>query len=152
MTEIRTTGTDILIARIARKDLLPDTVSFPDVDGGKVMRTSRWLKRTTLTDGLPAGALETRIGPCFLRTDLVHGLRFYHVDMTTIMTHWRPKTDSSPLALMIATGMERSHPLILAAFFYEEQRLRIMEKNGKLYENKLLYKAKFPNLFGLGES
>ncbi|KAJ7111226.1 hypothetical protein C8R44DRAFT_799150 [Mycena epipterygia] len=144
-TEIRTTGTDALIARIVRKELLPDTASFPDVSGGKAMRTSRWLKRATLADGLPAGALETEIGTCFLRRHPVQGLSLYRADMVTIVTQWQPRTAESPLALIIAAGMERSHTLILAAFLYEEQRLRIMEKNGKVQEERLLFTATYEN-------
>jgi hypothetical protein len=52
MTEIRTTGTDTLVARIARKELFPDTVTFPDTNGGKAVRVSKWLKAGTGADGL----------------------------------------------------------------------------------------------------
>jgi hypothetical protein len=52
MTEIRTTGTDTLVARIARKELFPDTVTFPDANGGKAKQVSKWLKAGTGADGL----------------------------------------------------------------------------------------------------
>lgn len=52
VTELRAAGPNTVLARIARKEILPDTVKFPDMKGGKSMRVSKWLKRTTQKDGL----------------------------------------------------------------------------------------------------
>jgi hypothetical protein len=50
-TEVHTPGTNALVARIARKELLPSTVVFPDLNDGKSIRIAKWLKRVTLPEG-----------------------------------------------------------------------------------------------------
>ncbi|KAJ6576029.1 hypothetical protein DFH09DRAFT_1150226 [Mycena vulgaris] len=142
-TEVRATGTDALVARIARKELLPDTVKFPDFQGGKSMRLSKWLKRTTLADGIPAATFETSSGVCVLCIDPVHRLVLYSADRTTIIAHWQLKTDSSPMALVIAPKMQHAQAMILAAFLYEEQKMRATERNGEVQSASALYQAKY---------
>jgi hypothetical protein len=51
ITEIRAAGTNEVLARILRKGLLPDTIKFPDLNAGKDMRLSKWLKSIKLPDG-----------------------------------------------------------------------------------------------------
>ncbi|KAJ7724374.1 hypothetical protein B0H16DRAFT_324339 [Mycena metata] len=50
-TELRRAGASELLARICRKEVLPDTVSFPNINNGKDLRRSKWLRRCTLPDG-----------------------------------------------------------------------------------------------------
>lgn len=50
-TKVRSSDTKAVVVHIARKEILPDTVTFPDVNGGKSLCVSKWLKRTPLADG-----------------------------------------------------------------------------------------------------
>ncbi|KAJ6524337.1 hypothetical protein B0H19DRAFT_1200436 [Mycena capillaripes] len=131
-TEVRSSDTDALVARIARREILPDTVKFPDVKGTKSLRISKWLKRTALADGTIAFALQCADGPYFLRNHHVHRLALYGTDQTSIVAHWKSQTESSPLTLIISPGVERSHAQIIAAFLYAEQKMRSMEQTGRL--------------------
>ncbi|KAJ7509452.1 hypothetical protein B0H11DRAFT_1959699 [Mycena galericulata] len=127
-TEVRVPGTQALVARIARKELLPDTVAFPDVGDGKALRVSKWLRRTKLADGLPAAILETDIGECVLRIHPEYRLALFTPDLSIIIAHW--ESGVTPPTLVLAPGIERSQAHILAAFLYEEQKMRIAERNG----------------------
>jgi hypothetical protein len=50
-TELRVTGTGELLARVAWKDILPDTITFPTVNGGREMGLKKWLNKSKLSDG-----------------------------------------------------------------------------------------------------
>jgi hypothetical protein len=50
-TELRAAGTGELLARIAQKEILPDTITFPVLNGGKEIRLTKWLKKSKLSDG-----------------------------------------------------------------------------------------------------
>jgi hypothetical protein len=50
-TELRASGTGDLLARIVRKEFLPDTIMFPAFSGGKEMRLKKWLKKSKHSDG-----------------------------------------------------------------------------------------------------
>jgi hypothetical protein len=90
-TEICVAGTSELLVRITYKPILPDTICFPDTNGGKGTRLSKWLRRCTLpdglyvtrrNDGLPAKAvayrevhaIDTEVGKFLLKRDLRYRL------------------------------------------------------------------------------
>jgi uncharacterized protein involved in exopolysaccharide biosynthesis len=50
-TELRASGTGDLLARVVRKEFLPDTIMFPAFNGGKEMRLNKWLKKSKHSDG-----------------------------------------------------------------------------------------------------
>jgi hypothetical protein len=50
-TELRVAGPGELLARVARKGILPDTITFPTVNGGREMGLKKWLKKSKLSDG-----------------------------------------------------------------------------------------------------
>ncbi|KAJ7930989.1 hypothetical protein B0H13DRAFT_1960077 [Mycena leptocephala] len=108
-TEVHASGTDTLLARIARKDLFPSTVGC---------------------------FAETDVGICYLRLHPTLRLALYSADLSTIIVHWALKTESSPRTLIIAPGVERSHAQILAAFLYEDERLRKAVRERGLEEEK----------------
>ncbi|KAJ7932201.1 hypothetical protein B0H13DRAFT_1956735 [Mycena leptocephala] len=136
-TEVHASGTDALLARIVRKDLFPSTVVFPDLNDGKAIRLAKWLKRVTLADGQGlAASLETDVGICYLRLHPTLRLALYSADLSTIIAHWALKTESSPRTLIIAPEVERSHAQILAAFLYEDERLRKAVRERGLEEEK----------------
>ncbi|KAJ6529674.1 hypothetical protein B0H19DRAFT_1193013 [Mycena capillaripes] len=144
-TEVHAPGTDTVLARIVRRELFPDTVLFPEDDNGKSTRVSKWLKRTTLADNSTAVTLETVWGSSVLGTHPDYGLALYGPDRSNIIARWRLQTQSSPLALIIASGLERFQAQILTAFLYEEQRLRITDKNRRLDFETTVYRGSRPS-------
>lgn len=50
-TELRASSTSEVLARISRKEVLPSTIAFLNVNDGKEMRLSKWMQRLKLPDG-----------------------------------------------------------------------------------------------------
>ncbi|KAJ7637495.1 hypothetical protein B0H17DRAFT_837030, partial [Mycena rosella] len=73
-TDLSALRTSELLARISRKEILPNTIAFPSVNNGKEIRLSKWMSRQKLSDGLHVHLIETEIGKCFLRKHSVHRL------------------------------------------------------------------------------
>ncbi|KAJ7036342.1 hypothetical protein C8F04DRAFT_953916 [Mycena alexandri] len=128
-TELRTAGTLQLLARICRKEVLPDTVSFPNINDGKDLRLSKWLRRCTLPDGIHAHLIETEVGNCLLKKHIDHRLAlFAEYDPETPVAHWERRDGTSPLSLILYAGTENFHPQIIAAFIVQELKMRMAEK------------------------
>ncbi|KAJ7488276.1 hypothetical protein FB451DRAFT_734368 [Mycena latifolia] len=150
-TEVRAPGTDTLLVRIARRDILPDTIAFPADANSKPMRLSKWLKRSTLVDGFPAATFDTPAGAWVLRTHPVYRLAVYTADLTRIIAHWQP---DAAMVLVLAKGTTldaASEVRILAAFLYEEQRMRVADRNGEVAASKGIYRVmQHQNVYSLG--
>ncbi|KAJ7081017.1 hypothetical protein C8R44DRAFT_68756 [Mycena epipterygia] len=128
-TEIRAAGTSELLARISRKEILPDTITFPNLNEGKEMRLSKWLRRVKLEDGLHAHAIETEVGNCLLKKHPVHRLAlFTEYDLESPVAHWERPDKTSPLSLVLYSGTENFHAPIIAAFTVQELKMRMAEK------------------------
>ncbi|KAJ7167073.1 hypothetical protein C8R46DRAFT_1219453 [Mycena filopes] len=128
-TEIRVAGTSALLARICRKEVLPDTISFPNIAEGKDLRLSKWLRRSPLPDGIHAHVIETEVGNCFLKKHITYRLAlFTEYDLDTPVAHWERRDDASPLSLILYAGTENFHPQIIAAFIVQELKMRMTEK------------------------
>ncbi|KAF8178351.1 hypothetical protein K438DRAFT_1769542 [Mycena galopus ATCC 62051] len=123
-TEVHASDTSALVTRIVRKEILADTVRFPGFRGGISLRIRKWLKRTVLDS--VAYALQAVDGAYFLRNYHVYRLALYAPDATTIIAHWNLQTDSSPLTLVISSGLSCSYAQIIVAFLYAEQKTRIL--------------------------
>lgn len=50
-TDIIDVRADRLLARIERRDILPDTITFPDRNDGSTINLSKWLQKSKLDDG-----------------------------------------------------------------------------------------------------
>jgi hypothetical protein len=50
-TEIFDAHANRLLAQIDRRDILPDTVTFPDRNDGSSINLSKWLQKSKLGDG-----------------------------------------------------------------------------------------------------
>ncbi|KAJ7436484.1 hypothetical protein B0H11DRAFT_1754780 [Mycena galericulata] len=128
-TKLRAVDTSALLARITRREVLPNTVTFPNVGDGKEMRVSSWLKRCKLEDGIEACIIETGVGKCFLKRDRKYRLALYsEYDPDNPVAHWKRTDPASPLSLILYPGTEDFHPQIIAAFTIEELKMRMLEK------------------------
>ncbi|KAJ7681695.1 hypothetical protein B0H17DRAFT_1230199 [Mycena rosella] len=81
-TDLSASRMSELLARISRKEILPNTIAFPSVNNGKEIRLSKWMSRQKLSDGLHVHLIETEIGKCFLRKHSVHRLAVLQVTST----------------------------------------------------------------------
>ncbi|KAJ7761633.1 hypothetical protein B0H14DRAFT_2973023, partial [Mycena olivaceomarginata] len=128
-TEIRSSDTSELLARITRRSFLPDLITFPNHDGGKEMRLSKWMRRCMLPDGSHAHGIETEMGNCLLKIHPVHRLALYtERDPGTPIAHWERATATSPLSLVLYPGTENFYPKIIAAFTVSELKMRNAEQ------------------------
>jgi hypothetical protein len=50
-TDIFDARADRLLARIDRRDILPDTITFPGRNDGSSINLSKWLQKSKLDDG-----------------------------------------------------------------------------------------------------
>jgi hypothetical protein len=50
------------------------------------------------------------------------------------------------MSLILAPEVVTSQAQILAAFMYEEQRLRVRERNGQVQTEAALWRARYPEL------
>ncbi|KAJ7150688.1 hypothetical protein C8R46DRAFT_1358200 [Mycena filopes] len=134
-TSLFLADTDTLPAKLARKELFPDTVTLPTYGGAKPKKVKQWLSATTVAEGVRAYAIETSAGNFFLLRHPQHRLALYTPDLTTILAHWIPQTADTPLTLVVIAAqpdiihLEEAIPEIIAAFVYEEQNMRIVEKH-----------------------
>nr|GAT56499.1 predicted protein [Mycena chlorophos] len=136
-------GDSAVVAKISRKSILPDTVSFPaapDEGSGdaREVKTSKWLKKCKLADGTQAHAFDTEIGQCLLRRHLQYRLAlFTEFDTETPIAHW--EKGSSPPSLLISSSVpEAFHPQVICAFIIEEFKMRMAEKADVIAQGKAL--------------
>ncbi|KAJ7488898.1 hypothetical protein FB451DRAFT_1223211 [Mycena latifolia] len=130
-TEIRAVGTDEVIARILRRGMRPDTITFPNVNGGKELRLNKWLQSAKAPDGVPVCVVETEEGKCFLRKYQHFRLAlFTEYDPENPVAHLQVPTVTRPvpLALVLQPGTEHVRAQIIAAFIVQEQTMRTEEE------------------------
>ncbi|KAJ6626147.1 hypothetical protein B0H10DRAFT_1999209 [Mycena sp. CBHHK59/15] len=126
-TEIADAGSKEVLARIVRKEVLPDTVAFA---GGKEIRVSKWLRKAKLPDGFSASEIDTEVGKCYLRMHREYRLAlFTEYDLDTPVAHWERHSDPfAPPTLVLYSGTENFRPQIVAAFTIMELKMRMTEK------------------------
>ncbi|KAL4075277.1 hypothetical protein V8B97DRAFT_2022274 [Scleroderma yunnanense] len=67
-----------VIAIIHHKELRPDTIFFPTLDGtGTVTSTQKWLKKTKLPDGTVVRVMDTKLGSYVWKADSRSRLRIF---------------------------------------------------------------------------
>ncbi|KAJ7753142.1 hypothetical protein B0H14DRAFT_2635640 [Mycena olivaceomarginata] len=129
-TELRTAGTGELLARITRKDVLPDSIAFPNVNGNKEMRLAKWLKKSKLADGSSTFDVETEHGTFFLRAHPVHRLALYkEEDLETPVAYWQRINAAAPPTLVMQAGIS----LVSFSDFYRAVPLTALA--GSWYRN-----------------
>ncbi|KAJ7453325.1 hypothetical protein B0H11DRAFT_2245555 [Mycena galericulata] len=139
-TEIRAAGTSDseVLVRIAWKSVLADTIAFPEINGGKEMRLTKWLRKAKLSDGSTIHFIETKHGNFFLKIHPVHRLALFSAhDPETVVAHWRyPSNNDEPWlpALILRGGAikDADRPQIIAAFLVREFKLRIKEEASRI--------------------
>ncbi|KAJ6563321.1 hypothetical protein DFH09DRAFT_1158948, partial [Mycena vulgaris] len=117
-TEIRAAGTDEVLARIVRKGILPDTITFPNLNGGKAVPIG------------PYVSSRRQLEKCFLRKYRLYRLAlFTEHDLDTPVAYLMRPTVATPIGmvLMLEPGTESFRAQITAAFIIQEQKTRADE-------------------------
>ncbi|KAJ7453330.1 hypothetical protein B0H11DRAFT_2071820 [Mycena galericulata] len=139
-TEIRASGTSELLAHIATKPILPDTIAFPGINGGKEIRLTKWSRKSKLPDGSSIHIISTDHGNFFLKIHPVHRLALFREDdPETPVAHWQyPMANNIdnelPLPTLILTGAIRDadRAQVIAAFIVREFRVRMKEEASRV--------------------
>ncbi|KAJ7879375.1 hypothetical protein B0H13DRAFT_2346127 [Mycena leptocephala] len=136
-TELRAAGTGELLARIARKEIIPDTIAFPALNGGREMRSTKWLTKSKLSDGCSAHVIKTKHGNFTLKTHPVHRLALFREDdLETPGAHWQrastgTSTSTTTPTLVLRPGTHiwvSAWPEIIMAFVVQESKMRMREQ------------------------
>ncbi|KAJ7726139.1 hypothetical protein B0H16DRAFT_1471566 [Mycena metata] len=129
-TELMSAGAGLLLARIRRREGLPETTSFPNINEGEDLQLSEWLRPCTLADGSEAHLLQTEVGTCLLTRHVNHRLAlFTEFDPETPIAHWARRNDTFQLSLIFYAGTQDFYAQVIAAFIIVEQKMRIAEED-----------------------
>ncbi|KAG1749428.1 hypothetical protein EDB19DRAFT_1893514 [Suillus lakei] len=117
-----------LLARIDRRDILPDTITFPDRNRGSSINLNKWLQKSKLENGHHIHSIETTPGTYVWKSDADYRLALY-----------RKGDMSNPRTQNFARRLIRDD--VIVSFLILEQRLRISERNinvggGKFEQNR----------------
>ncbi|KAK7039874.1 peptide methionine sulfoxide reductase [Favolaschia claudopus] len=144
-TNLHCSATGKLLARVTRRELLPDVLAFPDIDNDaklKEVRLSKWMRRCKLPDGSHAHIIVSEMGNCVLKKDLLHRLAlFTEYDLSTPIAHWDVSVPGS-LSLVLYPGTENFHPQILVAFTVQELKMRMAEKADLVAQSRAAAQSK----------
>ncbi|KAG2134502.1 hypothetical protein DEU56DRAFT_409007 [Suillus clintonianus] len=119
-----------LLARIDRRDILPDTITFPYRNGGYSIYLSKWLQKSKLENGHHIHAIETALGTYVWKSDAEYRLALYRKgDMSKPVVHLQQGTRTQNFAVIMQGEAELIRDDVIVSFLMLEQRLRISEKN-----------------------
>ncbi|KAF8142898.1 hypothetical protein K438DRAFT_2029847 [Mycena galopus ATCC 62051] len=118
-TELRSTGSGVLLARIIRRAFLPDTIMFPAVDSGHEMKLAQWLKKTKAPDGSSRHIFNIGHARLILMMHPVYRLTLFQEGHLEIpVAHWEQSTTTSPPVLIIQDPTWGSEPKSLRPSFF----------------------------------
>jgi hypothetical protein len=143
-TEIFDARGNHLLARIDRRDILPDTITFPNRNNGSSINLNKWLQKSKLDDGHHIHSIETAHGTYVWKSDADYRLALYRKDdMTNPVAHLQRGTRTQNFAVIMQGEAELIRDDVIVSFLILEQRLRISEKNiivggGKFEQNRMV--------------
>lgn len=131
-----------LLARVDRRDILPDTITFPNRNNGSSINLSKWLQKSKLEDGHHVHSIETAHGTYVWKSNADYRLALYRKgDMSSPVAHLQQGTRTQNFAVIMQGEAELIRDDVIVSFLILEQRLRISEKNidgggGKFQQNR----------------
>lgn len=119
-----------LLARVDRRDILPDTITFPNRNSGSSIHLSKWLQKSKLEDGHHIHSIETAHGTYVWKSDAAYRLALYRKgDMSKPVAHLQQGTRTQNFAVIMQEEAELIRDDVIVSFLILEQRLRISEKH-----------------------
>ncbi|KAH7905303.1 hypothetical protein BJ138DRAFT_1165041 [Hygrophoropsis aurantiaca] len=130
-TELTDTASGRLVAVWERRDILPDTVTFPDRDNGSTTSVSKWLSKGKLPDGMPVHVMQTAYGPLVWKSDATYRLGlFIENNLLQPVAYYQLDLHANANAnLVIDANAEQIRTDIIFSFIILEQRLRVSDRN-----------------------
>lgn len=131
-----------LLARVDRRDILPDTITFPNRNNGSSINLSKWLQKSKLEDGHHVHSIETAHGTYVWKSNADYRLALYRKgDMSSPVAHLQRGTRTQNFAVIMQGEAELIRDDVIVSFLILEQRLRISEKHidvggGKFEQNR----------------
>ncbi|KAG1763368.1 hypothetical protein EDD22DRAFT_777131 [Suillus occidentalis] len=131
-----------LLARVDKRDILPDTITFPNRNNGSSINLSKWLQKGKLGDGHHIHSIDTARGTYVWKSDANYRLALYRKgDMSSPVAHLQQGTRTQNFAVIMQGEAELIRDDVIVSFLILEQRLRISEKHidvggGKFDQNR----------------
>ncbi|KIK43807.1 hypothetical protein CY34DRAFT_81144 [Suillus luteus UH-Slu-Lm8-n1] len=131
-----------LLARVDKRDILPDTITFPNRNNGSSINLSKWLQKSKLEDGHHVHSIETAHGTYVWKSDANYRLALYRKgDMSSPVAHLQQGSRTQNFAVIMQGEAELIRDDVIVSFLILEQRLRISEKHidvggGKFDQNR----------------
>ncbi|KAG0701080.1 hypothetical protein DFH29DRAFT_982856 [Suillus ampliporus] len=141
-TDIFDARANRLLARIDRRDILPDNITFPDRNSGSSINLSKWLQKSKLETGHHVHSIETAHGTYVWKSDANYRLALYRKgDMSNPVAHLQLGSRTQNFAVIMQGEAELIRDDVIVSFLILEQRLRVFEKNievggGKFEQNR----------------
>ncbi|KIJ63420.1 hypothetical protein HYDPIDRAFT_182363 [Hydnomerulius pinastri MD-312] len=129
-TKISDARTGQLIAAIDRKDILSDTITFPNRSGGASVSVHKWLQKSKLADGYPVHLMETSFGRYVWKSDAKYRVGLYTEDNPVKpLAYLQLASATQNFALVLESAAEPFRDDVIIGFLILEQRLRVADRN-----------------------
>ncbi|EIW83814.1 hypothetical protein CONPUDRAFT_135515 [Coniophora puteana RWD-64-598 SS2] len=119
-------GQGNVIAVWTRRDILPDTISWPQREGMPSMTVNKWLWKTQLPDKAQVHAVESPHGKLVWRTETTGHRHAVYLSprLSRPIAYFTPKTEATSLALVLDSSAEPTRDDIVLSALILEHRLR----------------------------
>ena len=120
-------GEGNVIAVWTRKDILPDTISWPRREGMPSMSVNKWLWKTQLPDKTQVHSVESALGKLVWRTESTGHRHAVYLSprLSRPIAFFTPRTETSSLALVLDAPAEAVRDDIVLSALILEHRLRV---------------------------
>ncbi|KAH7919500.1 hypothetical protein BV22DRAFT_1022894 [Leucogyrophana mollusca] len=129
--EIKDAQSGRIIAVWSRRELLPDTVTFPHRNEGHPVNVNKWLKKIQLPDGLHGYIMDTDWGPYTWKVISRYRYKLFtdsDADRVLATVSHKPKPSSNYRALILESIAEPVRDDIVVAYLIQRQRLILEDK------------------------
>ncbi|OAX39453.1 hypothetical protein K503DRAFT_799641 [Rhizopogon vinicolor AM-OR11-026] len=124
------------IATFHQREILPNTVSFPERNGGAPISVQKWLRRSKLADGTTGFVMETDYGPYVWKIVSRHRQKVYaQCDLTRPIASCslHPTLSNGRPAFSLEYDAEPLREDIVVAYLLQRQRVMSEDKAIELF-------------------
>ncbi|KAG0701078.1 hypothetical protein DFH29DRAFT_928974 [Suillus ampliporus] len=115
-----------IVAIFHRREILPNTVSFPGRNGGAPISVQKWLRKTKLADGTTAFVMGTDYGPYVWKIISSHRQKVYaqcDLDRPIASCSLQATLSNGKPAFLLEYDAEPLREDILVAYLLQRQRV-----------------------------
>ncbi|KIJ63422.1 hypothetical protein HYDPIDRAFT_29666 [Hydnomerulius pinastri MD-312] len=125
-----------VIAVLQRRDLLSNTVSFPERNGGSHISVQKWLRKTRMPDGSVACIMETDYGPYIWKMISRHRQKVYadyDQDRSIASCYLHERLSHGKPAFVLDSQMEPLRDDFVVAYLIQRHRVMMEDKALNLF-------------------